>query len=467
MKKKLYFDELEDFLSESAEELRMYPSDRVWLNINQQIHGEKKWPALTFGAIFTGAIMLAGLFLVQPDKDLFKPVVKSPVAKVVRATKRQPHAFSVSGQDLEVLSGTTAHRGVASREAYPASDAQPTTGTASDAFAGSETTVGSAADPTLQEAYVSGDFFETAHDELPGLTLLNDAARTSADLKPIPEISSMNHFPEPGVTSPVQERNDAAVVSRATAALSNRKASRWRTMYYLTPSISYRMLAEDKNFSASGFYNSAGAAAYSNSINNLVNQHPKAGLEGGISWLYDVAGNLRVKAGLQLNFRQYAINAYHAGMNQQAVIRMNEPGGIDSLIAYTDVSNTAGTEAIKVNSRFLQAGIPIGFEMDVLTSRKASFTIGATFQPTYNIGQQSWLLSSDYQHYVKQPELLRRWNVNAGIEAMVRFSGKGGLQWQVGPQIRYQMLPGAVRTYPVREYLVDYGLKIGVSKTWR
>ena len=61
MKKKLYMDELESFIAESADGVRMYPSDRVWLNIDKRLRGERKWPALTFGAVLTGAILLAGL----------------------------------------------------------------------------------------------------------------------------------------------------------------------------------------------------------------------------------------------------------------------------------------------------------------------------------------------------------------------------------------------------------------------
>ena len=58
-----------------------------------------------------------------------------------------------------------------------------------------------------------------------------------------------------------------------------------------------------------------------------------------------------------------------------------------------------------------------------------------------------------------------KWNINTGIEAFMQFNGKKGISWQVGPQIRYQLLPGAVRSYPVREHLIDYGLKIGFVKT--
>ena len=70
MKKNFNLDELEEFLSDSADQHRMYPSDKVWRNINKELHGNKSWPALTFGAILTGAVITAGLILVHPDKSL-------------------------------------------------------------------------------------------------------------------------------------------------------------------------------------------------------------------------------------------------------------------------------------------------------------------------------------------------------------------------------------------------------------
>jgi hypothetical protein len=74
------------------------------------------------------------------------------------------------------------------------------------------------------------------------------------------------------------------------------------------------------------------------------------------------------------------------------------------------------------------------------------------------------MVSSDYKNYVQNPDLVRHFNVNSTVEAYFSFK-RGGLTWQAGPQLRYQLLSGAVNQYPVREHLFDYGLKIGVVKT--
>ncbi len=44
---------------------------------------------------------------------------------------------------------------------------------------------------------------------------------------------------------------------------------------------------------------------------------------------------------------------------------------------------------------------------------------------------------------------------------------RGGVKWQVGPQFRYQLLSSYESEYPIREYLMEYGIKIGITKSIR
>ena len=53
--------------------------------------------------------------------------------------------------------------------------------------------------------------------------------------------------------------------------------------------------------------------------------------------------------------------------------------------------------------------------------------------------------------------------INANAETFLGYT-TGSYRWQIGPQVRYQMLPSLVDKYPNREYLFNYGLKVGVVK---
>jgi hypothetical protein len=474
MKKHLFRDEFEELLSESAEELRMYPSDRVWTNLQKHLRHEQQWPALTFGSILIGALMLAALIFVHPSKEVIeakqaltaspdtkalaaaaaapKLAVPVPVAKPAHLETNVSPTFGSSGHTYSSQPAAVA----ATTEAAP--DVSTNLTEASDAITASEPAPDSEAGSTL------------TNNELPNrsLTLLPAASMGPAASSlpagnddalaitpPGNELTIANASPVPPAMLQAAGKLDATARQMA-ANMTARRQPRWSVQYYATPSLSYRMLAEERRVN--------GPVLQPN-LDHLVQHAPKLGIEAGVAFLYSVSDRLRLKTGLQLNYRQYAIDAYSAGAMQATTIRFDQ-GGIPATIpAFTDVSAVAGNSPITINNRFFQVGIPVGFELTMARLKQSQFVIASTFQPTYNVGKQGWLISADYRNYVKENTLFRNWNINAGIEAFLRFKGKGNLMWQVGPQIRYQMLPAAVSRYPIREHLIDYGFKIGVMKT--
>src|SRR3954466_15011509 len=74
MRSPLYNDELEDFLRQQADEHRMYPSDKLWRNIQLTLHGETRWPALTYISIFIIASLVASTLLMKPEERMKKNV---------------------------------------------------------------------------------------------------------------------------------------------------------------------------------------------------------------------------------------------------------------------------------------------------------------------------------------------------------------------------------------------------------
>jgi len=477
MKKKLYQDELEGFLSDSAEDLRMYPSARVWRNIDTKLHGEKKWPALTFAAFLTGALTLAGLIFMQPDKDLFKPkpiavtTAKMAIAKIIPAEKfaitQNPfHAVAQSGEVANA--NTNQHQvfmdetdlataeSIIAGELLEDASVNETKELNNSNKSGETTSIGIVQDD-WKELSIQHGITSTDNGNLYG----NNNVGVAMQLGVTP--ATANRIAE---TFPLQM--DDAANAPSIAALKTKQPSKWSVQYYATPSLSYRMLSEEKQIDNLALSTGSAPGNNYNSLGAMVNHKPKIGIEAGVAVMYNVTDNFRVKAGLQMNYRQYAIDAYSTNNPQPALIRIDQGNNrFDTIFATTGVSNVgAQQDAMQVTNHYFQIGVPVGFELSMANFKSAQFVLAATFQPTYNIGQQAWLISTDYQSYVKQPDLMRKWNFNTGIEAFLRFSNKSGnLNWQVGPQIRYQLLPGAVNKYPVREHLIDYGLKIGVSKT--
>ena len=71
-----------------------------------------------------------------------------------------------------------------------------------------------------------------------------------------------------------------------------------------------------------------------------------------------------------------------------------------------------------------------------------------------------------YKYYANGESLFRKWNVNSALSADFSYKLKNTTLY-VGPQIRYQHLPTYVDKYPIKEYRVDYGIRVGVIKSLR
>jgi hypothetical protein len=75
------------------------------------------------------------------------------------------------------------------------------------------------------------------------------------------------------------------------------------------------------------------------------------------------------------------------------------------------------------------------------------------------------MISDDRKNYVADPALLRRWNLNSGVETYIHYK-MNGFTLQAGPQFRYQLLSTYSSQYTINENLYNLGLKIGILKNF-
>jgi hypothetical protein len=255
---------------------------------------------------------------------------------------------------------------------------------------------------------------------------------------------------------------DYAVYSLTTPA----KGPRTYLQLTLSPTVNYRTLSGG-DFSPAKIIvqNVPVALMHPGDAKNYVDHSPALGFELGGSLLYRVTRNLSIKGGLQFNFSRYKINAY-ASSPQQATIALNSYYGyyLDSITSITNIRNFGGKTQVTLNNDYYQLSAPIGLELRVLGNERLQFNVGATIQPTYLLNTNSYMLTSDYTNYTKEPSLFRRWNVNGGLEAFLTYKTSSGIRWQIGPEFRYQLLSTYNGSYPIHENLKGYGIKIGITK---
>jgi hypothetical protein len=128
----------------------------------------------------------------------------------------------------------------------------------------------------------------------------------------------------------------------------------------------------------------------------------------------------------------------------------------------TGYNNFNGYKANWLENLYLSVSAPLGAEMRLAGNKKTNFGVAASIQPTYVIGDKAYLISTDYKNYMEVPWLIRDWNVSTGLETFVSYS-TGQVKWQVGPQVRYQLLSSYEKKYPVKEHLFDFGLRVGIA----
>jgi hypothetical protein len=169
---------------------------------------------------------------------------------------------------------------------------------------------------------------------------------------------------------------------------------------------------------------------------------------------------------VQFNFSRYDIEAY-SSMPEIATIALNNQTFInDTVSSYSRIRNFSGYAEEDLSNQYFQISMPVGVEYKVIGSGKLELHLAGTIQPTYLVNRNSYLITTDFKNYMREPSLVRRWNVNGGLEAFVSYH-TGSVRWQVGPQFRYQLLSTYSRKYPIKEQLMEYGVKVAVSRTLR
>lgn len=255
-------------------------------------------------------------------------------------------------------------------------------------------------------------------------------------------------------------------------ALHNKTNKRnWRdyvnTEFYFTPSLGYRKLQNDgyPMATSSGFSGNAVTPA-TGDVNNAVSHRPSLNLEAGVALVYAASERLRVKAGLQFNYTSYGIDADRTTHPAITSLTLNSDNGYSYMATRTStLSNTSTNQPVRVHNNTFQVSVPLGLSVKLAGNNKLQWFLGGSFQPTYVLGGKANLISSDYQNYVSESSMLRKWNFHYGVETYVMYKWDG-YTIQLGPQYRYQLLSTYNKKYAVKENLYNAGLKFGVIKNF-
>lgn len=119
--------------------------------------------------------------------------------------------------------------------------------------------------------------------------------------------------------------------------------------------------------------------------------------------------------------------------------------------------------SLKITNYNMQFAIPVGLQWTLFEEDNVKVSVVSTVEPFLVLGSQAYILSGDGKKFVNDPDLIRKVNLNGSFGSVVTFSSHN-INWNIGPSIRYQVLSTYQNIYPIREHLINYGIRIGISK---
>lgn len=444
-------DDFDQFLQQSADGLKMRPSDKVWSAIATELERKKKRSS---GLFVLALLMISGTYIAF---ELAQNNNHSQTAYQVPITQQellQPADLTRSLQQ-EVLPSVSYRFKKSSPKAAPAQQLAAANNI-EKAPSSLPLLVDTLATTAMQQGQVA------AVDQPAALALAAPAER-DLTMSLSPDSLSLATAASTGFAEAEQAPSTQPEPATTTALPKPlNKAPQISWQVFATPTISYRILSDNKSYRRpllSPAIPANFSALYG--INDMVIHKPDLGLEFGVVARYPLSRSVNLRTGFQINVSRYDIKAF-SYVPEVATIALNNGPRVDSVRAISNYRNFAGGIGDWLQNFYLQASIPIGLEWKVATTRKMHWSVASSIQPSYLLGNRSYMITADYKNYARIPWLTRRWNMHSSFETFVSFNS-GKTQWQIGPQVRYQLRSSFINKYPVKENLFDFGMKVGIT----
>lgn len=520
MENEFYTDEFEQLLKEKADQFSMYPSKRVWHSIYNNLHPSRRWPSVVISLFFISSLMFIG-YLNTGENSITRQINNSSSISTISIEEITPPSQKINNKTRVLSYSKAALQAEAqynnafedvitnetdfytytivksNRPPYlinaltASSDIKLSTATPETN--NNQEGVVQTVNTYIKSNQIFADIAVSNKKNKTGSSKPSDKNKTentpykgNTDDLNLPSaidataiLNTSDKQAETGLTKTteakitpdskdINENNALKAEEKAwieNYAFQNKPAAKkWKGrlgyQFYITPAVNYRKLTTKVKGSATPFANG--------DINNSISQKPGFGFEAGLGLNYAVAKRLQIKAGLQFNYTNYNISADQASHPITTTILMNDPstGYSYSAARTSTTSNTFNTPAarpVTLHNRTYQVSVPIGFGYKLSSQDNVEWFAGATVQPSYYFGGKAHLISTDLKSYVSDPSTINSWNLNLGFETYMNFK-LGTYNFQVGPQVRYQVNSTYKKNLALIEKPYAIGLKFGLTK---
>lgn len=255
--------------------------------------------------------------------------------------------------------------------------------------------------------------------------------------------------------------NSNVVVKKATK-LKRLKNGKTTWVYFVTPKVS-SVYFTGKAIPSNQGHAISPIVIVPNQVGNNMVYNARLGFEAGTEMQYKFANKWQLLTGLQLSYSGYNILTHKVHPTYASLMLKNDAGEAYSKGYFTYYGNGENDNQVLLPNYSLQASIPVGLQYEVWGNENVHIRLSSTIQPSLVLKGHGYLLSSDGKNYVEDNDLMRVANLGANFASIVSFKSKK-ITWHIGPSVRYQALSSYKNNYPVKEHLIDYGLRIGISQ---
>jgi hypothetical protein len=472
-------EDFEQFLHQEVDDYRMYPSDQVWKNIRVSIHGTQTWHALTFIALsIICGLTISTVVMLHRSKSFKRPDLltanllpkKLPLQSVNNTSASPKMVNYFEAMDPENITEETI-AAIQDQQILALPKADPTTNHSQETTIPSNHIIDhNTVEHTVTSA-LNTDIIYTANADLPGASLLaanNKIESTIPQEKP----NLLNMASDADKKMMLQNDYLKNIVPKRT--MTWKKVSKIGIQFYAAASKSYRTLTDadvkeiiqPNSVSSKSAQTVPMALNYSANVNDIVRHSPATGLEIGVASLYNISRRFKLKTGIQLNIQQYHIEAFKTATKDLNTIDLINNNGIQTINISSFYNNNTGYKSEQLNNKNYQISVPIGIQWEIAKRNNIGLNAEAAVQPSYLLTNSTYVLSTDFKNYTDGNGLLRKWNINTNIGINISYKSGSNLI-QFGPQIRYQHLPSYTNQYPIKEHLMEYGIKLGITRQWR
>lgn len=479
MRDRYYDTEFEKYLKDQTDQHRLYPSDKVWKNIHTQLHGYRKWPALSVIAVCIVSFLVIGTVMIKPHEPL-KPISSNKTAlerpsysadnvnyttgtsigKITEHTMQKvKEAVQLQKNSVLLAQHETRQPEISSIVSNTVSTKNSNVLKVNKTLSDKISNLATETVPETNNAVYSD--YETMRYEKDYFNNLYSNAETYkyffAVNKDYSNAEITNEYLNAWLNS--LSYNYASPLKRLKPA-----SSKFDFQFYVTPSISYRRLVDNASGALTKSYITAlpYEANYVVDVNQVIRHRPSIGYEIGANLGYNLNKQFAIRSGLQFNMRQYNIEAY-VHSTEPASITLLSRGNNNVMNMVSGFRNNSTSGLIQLKNRYYEISAPVGLDYHPINN-KFTFGLAATIAPTYIFDKEPFIITSNYKNYTDGSQLMRNWNINASFETYLGYN-TGKYRWQLGPQIRYQVLPTMADSYPIKEFLIDYGFKLSLIKS--